>query len=514
MKRKLQKIFFLIIILSMTVSMMPSAQATAGTFVTTGDVNLRTEPSLDADVIVVVFNSSNVEVLEHNPAGWSMVKSGNSTGFIRSDFLRFPIGSSPATFRTTDGVNIRAAASTDSRVVSTAIAGTSVEVLEHNPAGWSSVRVGGNSGFIRSDFLTRGGNSGGTQASTGSSSSSSSSSSSDQVLATLRTAGAVNFRKEASTDSERIDTLSNGTSVEVLENLSNGWSRVRHNGTTGFIRSDLLTESTSQTVVVLKTTTLVRFRNGPSTDNSIIDTLAPNTSVEVLEQQSNGWSRVRHNGTTGFISSEFLSEAGAASGSVITTLKTTGDGVRLRAGPSTNHRIIRQLSVNTSVDVLEQLSSGWSRVRHNGSVGYISSDLLGSGGLRVELIDWSTARGIVPTGVNLRVVDVRSGISFNLRGFSKSGHLDVEPPTQADTDAILRTRNGVWAWAPRPVWVTVNDRTFAAALNGMPHDVSTIRNNGMNGHLCLHFNNTVTNSSSYQRNLNNAVVEAYDSRPR
>jgi hypothetical protein len=110
----------------------------------------------------------------------------------------------------------------------------------------------------------------------------------------------------------------------------------------------------------------------------------------------------------------------------------------------------------------------------------------------------------------MHVVDVRTGITFKLRAFSKSGHADVETPTRADTDAILRSRNGVWAWAPRPVWVTIGDRTIAAALNGMPHDVSTISGNGLNGHLCLHFNNTVTNSKTYQRDLNNAVMEAWN----
>jgi len=150
-------------------------------------------------------------------------------------------------------------------------------------------------------------------------------------------------------------------------------------------------------------------------------------------------------------------------------------------------------------------------VRHSGTVGYIRSDLLGAG-YKVELIDWSTAKNIVPRGTNLRVVDVRTGISYNIRPFSLGGHADVEPPTKADTDAILRSRNGVWAWAPRPVWVTIGNRTFAAALNGMPHDVSTISGNGLNGHLCLHFNNTVTNSKTYQRDLNNAVMEAYNKR--
>jgi uncharacterized protein YgiM (DUF1202 family) len=318
---------------------------------------------------------------------------------------------------------------------------------------------------------------------------------------------------------------------------------------TGFIRSDFLTrggdgsaagsvtgssESTvgdtpaaetpaSDTVIAtLVTTGAINMRTGASTSHSIIRTLTVNTSVEVLENQSNGWSRVRHNGTNGFIRSDLLSATGSpvsapapSTGAAIATLRTVTD-VNLRAGPSTSHERIRILPANTSVDVIENHANGWSSVRHIGTSGFIRSDLLGSGSNSntVELIDWSSARDVVPTGVNLNIVDVRTGITFQLRGFAKTGHLDVEPPTQADTDAILRTRNGVWSWAARPVWVTVGGRTFAAALNGMPHDVSTIRDNGMDGHICLHFNNTVTNSQTYQRDLRAAVAEAYNARPR
>jgi len=110
----------------------------------------------------------------------------------------------------------------------------------------------------------------------------------------------------------------------------------------------------------------------------------------------------------------------------------------------------------------------------------------------------------------MRVLDVRTGLSFNLQSFSKSGHADVEPLTAADTATILSTRGGVWSWAARPVWVTIGDRTIAAALNGMPHAGSTISGNNMNGHLCLHFGGTVTNNKSYQQDLRNAVQEAFN----
>ena len=482
-----------------------SAFASVGTFRTTGDVNLRSEPSTDATVITIVYNNSSVEVLNHDPAGWSRVQVGSSTGYIRSDFLKFPINNF-AHFRTTDGVNMRSAASTDSRIIDTLITGTTVDVLEHNPAGWSKVRYDGSDGFIRSDFLVRGGNGG------SSTTSSSSSSSGGTVISTVNISRIINFRSGPSTDTDIIRQLSVGTIVEILENRADGWSKVRQNGTEGFIRSDLLTEpGSNQAVLILKTNGNVRLRKGPSTDHDMIELLPGGTNVEVVEQRSDGWSSVKYDGKDGFIRSDLLSASGSSSTTVIATLKTV-TGVNFRTGPSQTNSIIRVLPVNTSVDVFENLTNGWSRVRHNGTTGYIKSEYLGTGPRVVELVDWSEARNLVPTGVNLRVVDVRTGITFSLRGFAKSGHIDVEPPTVEDTNAILRSRNGVWAWAPRPVWVTVGDRTFAASLNGMPHDVSTISNNGMNGHLCLHFNNTVTNSKTYQRDLNNAVVEAYNAR--
>jgi len=482
-----------------------TTQASVGTFRATDSVRVRAEPSTEANVLAVVQSGESVTVLAHDPAGWSQVKVGNATGFIRSDFLRFPIGSDPATFSTTSGVNVRAEASTSSDVVRTVASGASVEVLEHDPAGWSKVKAGGDTGYIRSDFLTRGGAASVATAATEASS---------EAIATLKTTGNVNMRSAANTDSNIVKTLAANTSVEVLERQSNGWSRVRHSGTSGFIRSDLLSESgaaSATAATTLKTTGTVNLRSGPSTNNSIVTTLSANTSVTVVERQSNGWSSVRHNNSNGFIRSDLLSESGATT----TTLKTV-TGVNLRSGPSTNHRILRQLEVNTTVTVLENQSNGWSRVNHNGTEGFIRTDLLGSGARRIELIDWATARSIIPKNTNLRVTDVRTGISYNVRAFSLGNHADVDTASQADTDTKRSTRNGTWSWTPRPVWVQIGDRTFAASINGMPHAGSAVSGNGLSGHFCLHFRGSTSHgstSASYVRNMQNAITEAYDARP-
>jgi len=338
------------------------------------------------------------------------------------------------------------------------------------------------------------------------------------LAADFRTTSGVNLRSGPSTDDSVIRTVDTGVSVEMINHDPADWSRVRINGSTGYIRSDFLAIP-SGTTANFRTTAGVNMRTGPSTDADVLRAVNYGTAVEVLRHDPDGWSNVRQNGSTGYIRSDFLAFAGQNAAPVAQaqtpSIFRTTTGVNFRSSPSTDADIIRVLNTGTTVEVLMQRQDGWSNVRQNGSTGYVMSEFLTAGAGNVEFLEWSIARTIIRNGVPMRVVDVRTGISFYLQSFSIGGygiggHADVEPPTQADTDAILRSRNGVWAWAPRPVWVTIGDRTIAAALNGMPHDVSTISGNGMNGHLCLHFYGTRTRSQTYQRDLNNAVREAWN----
>lgn len=62
-------------------------------------------------------------------------------------------------------------------------------------------------------------------------------SSSDTVYATTT----VNIRKDASSSSESLGKITAGTSVERIETLSNGWSKVLYDGKTAYIKSEYLT---------------------------------------------------------------------------------------------------------------------------------------------------------------------------------------------------------------------------------------------------------------------------------
>ena len=369
------------------------------------------------------------------------------------------------------------------------------------------------------------------------------------MAAELHTSGPnVNFRSGASLDASVIKTLDSGVGVELLDHDPVGWSKVNVDGVAGYIKSEFLTVPAGSDSVVFKTTDGVNFRSAPSLDSEVLRGLSPGFSVEVIEHDPVGWSKVIVNGNVGYIKSEFLSvtghsasqesssaqaagaassasqgnggsqgnsasQAGSASSQPTGALKTI-DGVNFRSEPSTDSSVIKVLSVNTSVEVLERDSDGWAKVRYDGEVGYIKADYLSVSGRTVELLDWSVVREILPYHTPILVIDVRSGLSYTIKCFSKGDHADVEPATKADTDVILDIRGGVWSWAARPVWVTVGDHLVAASIHAMPHSVSTIPDNGMDGHVCLHFLGSTTSSTSesYKRDLQNAVQEAWNAR--
>jgi peptidoglycan hydrolase-like protein with peptidoglycan-binding domain len=151
-------------------------------------------------------------------------------------------------------------------------------------------------------------------------------------------------------------------------------------------------------------------------------------------------------------------------------------------------------------------SSGGNNI---GSSGYKSPPIAPNG---VEYMYWSDVKGIFKIGLTARVYDVRSGVVYEVRSFSNGNHADVEPITTGDTELVKSTFGGVWSWDPRPVWVTVNGRTIAGSINGMPHGGGVNDENGMDGQLCLHFlgGSTHNSNKTYAQRHQDAIVEAWN----
>jgi len=342
----------------------------------------------------------------------------------------------------------------------------------------------------------------------------------------------VNFRKSPSLSAEIIETLPPRVRVTETEALADGWSAVIYNGSEGFIFSEYLGSRDAVT------SDKVNFRKAPSLNAEIIETLPIGTRVTETEALADGWSAVVYNGSEGFIFSEYL--LGETPSRDVVTL----DKVNFRKAPSLDADIIETLSAGTSVKESFKLDEGWSAVSYGGVDGYIFNEYLGSretynnslsvGAIKasetpksetarsdanvtynevaasgVELLDWGTAKGLFTIGVDALVTDVWTGKQYYVRSFSNGNHADVEPVTEADTQTMLATYGGVWSWNTRPIWVTINGRTLAASINGMPHGGGVNNNNGMNGQICIHFRGSRThNGNKSHENDHQASVTA------
>ena len=195
----------------------------------------------------------------------------------------------------------------------------------------------------------------------------------------------VNFRTGPSTSYSSITVISNGSSIEVLSTSGN-WVNAKYNGKTGYIYKDYVSNSTStsettQTTKYVNTTAGLNVRTGPSTSYAKIVTLSYGQSVNVLST-SNGWSKINYNGSTGYVSSQYLQSTKPSSSSSSETSQTvkyvnTTSGLNMRTGPATSYAKITTIAYGQSVNVLST-SNGWSKINYSGSTGYVSSQYLQS----------------------------------------------------------------------------------------------------------------------------------------
>lgn len=296
---------------------------------------------------------------------------------------------------TGNGVNFRTGPSTGNSSIGKFYKGDKVEYISTSGS-WVQIKYNGKTGYVHGDYVSK---------SQGSESNNGSTVSSKKVV----TGSSVNFRKGPGTSYSKIATLSKGTEVGYISE-SGGWSKISYNGKIGYMSSQYLGNNTTGTpstdnsdkdnsctdvTVISKkivTGNSVNFRKGPGTSYSKIATLPKGTEVGYISE-SGGWSKISYNGKVGYMSSQYLGNKTAGTPStgdtntgntntdntVKSTKIVTGGSVNLRTGPGTSYSKIATLTRGTEVGYISE-SGGWSKISHNGKVGYMSSNYIGDKG--------------------------------------------------------------------------------------------------------------------------------------
>lgn len=113
-------------------------------------------------------------------------------------------------------------------------------------------------------------------------------------------------------------------------------------------------------------------------------------------------------------------------------------------------------------------------------------------------MDWWTSdiQKIFAKSTVALITDVETGLQWREQRRGGTNHVDVQPMTKEDTKKLKKAYGGKWAWTRRAIWVTIDGKTYAASMNGMPHGSGAIKTNGFDGHHCIHFTNSRTHSSN------------------
>lgn len=146
--------------------------------------------------------------------------------------------------RTTDVVNVRSSDSETADRVGKAQKGDTYKLLEQKVNGWSKIMFEGKEAYIKSEYLQIVGE---ETASTGTTETAKEETISDaEAIANSPSSGVarardtVNVREKDSTDAGRVAMAYKGEEMTVIEKQSNGWTKVKFNGKTGFVKSEYL----------------------------------------------------------------------------------------------------------------------------------------------------------------------------------------------------------------------------------------------------------------------------------
>lgn len=150
------------------------------------------------------------------------------------------------TVKATTTVNVRSSDSETADKLGKALEGEEFKLIEKRGNGWSEIEYNGGSAFIKSEFLvdssteiiipeeTKEANNKPKEEKE----TKNTDSGSTKVVGKVMAIDNVRVRKTASEDGEKLATLYKGQKLDYIEELSNGWTKVKYNGDIAYVKSE------------------------------------------------------------------------------------------------------------------------------------------------------------------------------------------------------------------------------------------------------------------------------------
>lgn len=385
MKRVLKLLFALAAALLM---MLASSTALAdtlrfGTVRNANSVNLRSGASKSYGIVGSYKKGEWLRITGESGSWYKVKGPDGKTGYMMKEYV-FVSSAAKGIVGIVDvnqSLNLRASASYSGRVIASYPDGVPCILLSEK-GDWYHVSVDGTAGYFNADFVDK----------------KYMAYSSDVATIISSRGGSVNLRQGPGKSYGVIKSFKHGSYVMILQK-GNGWWKIAVDGYTGYMDASYLKDgivrnpspsgstssgsssgssssgsSTSGGYATVDTNRLY-LRQSASKSSKSLGLFSRGTYVTVLEQ-GNTWCKVKVNGITGYMMTEYLAFHGMSATATAYVDHPDGTYVNMRNAPSkSTGAVIVRVPHGAKVTVLTP-GSTWSQIKYNGKTGYMMTQFL------------------------------------------------------------------------------------------------------------------------------------------
>ena len=249
----------------------------------------------------------------------------------------------------------------------------------------------------------------------------------------------------------RIAVIPQGATVSVHSKGAD-WCRVSYSGKTGYVMTKFLTfgsaapteTPTPAPEVVIsyaRVNTVTGGLNLRETPNGTRIAVIPQNAVIGVITKGADWSRVKYGDKVGYVMTKFLADTTAtpapstpAPGNTLQcygkVTTANGGGLNMRSGPATTYGRIASIKNGGVVEVYDK-GAVWSRIKYNGTFGYVMSQYLTFSAERPS----ENPDPVIPSGAKAQVTTTAG--SLNMRaGMGKTYAVVTQIPQKAYVEVL------------------------------------------------------------------------------
>ncbi len=125
-----------------------------------------------------------------------------------------------------------------------------------------------------------------------------------------------------------------------------------------------------------------------------------------------------------------------------------------------------------------------------------------------ELLEWNAVKDKLSVGRSYEVTDCNTGESVLLAFYGGENHAEMELASSEELAEFMKICGSDFNYYKRPVIVKLDGKNIAASLQCYPHGSENISDNGMDGHICVFFKDSLSHVGQLPDVEHNANVYA------